>query len=82
MVRTTCAHVMRAASGGSCNSGERSVLAGEGRARTCCCCCSSMSTWLTPLRELGSVRDADLEQRWGRLKQGAEHRPQCGFPMY
>ena len=58
------------------------VMAEQGRARTCCCFCSSMSTWLTPLRELGSVREAHLEQRWGPDGQGAEHRPQCGLHWY
>ena len=37
--------------------------------------------WLTPLSELGSVRDAHLEQQWSRDEQGAEHRPQCGLGM-
>ena len=39
------------ASGSSYNGGERSVLAGQGRARTCCCFSRSMFTSLTPLRE-------------------------------
>ena len=42
---------MRGALGRSYNSGEHSVLAGQGRARTCCCFCRSMFTSLTPLRE-------------------------------
>ena len=82
MVRTTRAHVMRAASGRSCNGGERSVLAGQGRARTCCCFSSSMSTWLTSLLQLGSVGKADLEHRRGHDGGGSERRPPCGLHKY
>ena len=73
---------MCGASSGSCKGGERSAVDGQGRARTCCCFSRSVVTLLTPLGELGSVRDADLEQRWGRDGQGSDHRPHCGHDMY
>ena len=76
---TTLTHVMREASGRSYNDGERSVLAGLGRSRTCCCFYRSMFTSLTPLRDLGSARSAHLEQRWGRDGQSSDHRPPCGL---
>ena len=79
MVRMRLAHVMRAASSGSCKGGAGSVVLVWGVARTCSCFCRSMSASLTSLLELSSVRAACLEQRWGRDEQGAEHRPQCGL---
>ena len=82
MVRMRLAHVMRAASSGSCKGGAGSVVLAWGVARTCSCFCSSMSASLTSLPELGSVRTACLEQRWGREEQGAEHRPQSGLRTY
>ena len=82
MVRATFAHVMCGPSGGSCKGGERTVLAGRGRARTCCCFSSSMSTWLTSLLQLGSVGRADLEHRQGHNGGGFEPRPPCGLDKY
>ena len=81
-VGTTLTHVTCGASSGSFTGGERSAVDGQGRARTCCCFSRSVVTLLTPLGELGSVRDADLEQRWGRDGQGSDHRPHCGHDMY
>ena len=74
--------VLHAASGRSCKGGERSVLAGRGRARTCCCFSSSMSIWLTSLRQLGSDGIADLEQRRGHDRWSVKQRPHCGFGAY